>query len=90
MKNSTSLFNKRRKEEELVVRNAGAVEDIGFPALTETMRMDAQASRDFDKKFLQFRKQNKGMGEIVVSIAVSAEGLHPSGRNAGHLMEEMK
>jgi hypothetical protein len=77
----------------LAVRNAGAVEDIEFPALTETMRMDAtsQAIRDFDEKFLQFRKQNEGKGEIVVGIAVSAEGLHPSGRNAClSIVEEMK
>jgi hypothetical protein len=35
-----------------------------------------------NKNYLLFRKQNKKKGIIVPSIAVSAEGLHPStGKN---------
>jgi len=92
-KNSTRPSNIRRKKNRLAVRNAGAVEDIGFPALTDTLRLvsTSQAILDYDEKFLQFRKQNEGKGVIVVSIAVTAEGLHPSGRNAGKsIVEEMK
>jgi hypothetical protein len=65
----------------LAVKSAGAVDDLGFPALTEKQRKDAtsQAILIYDKKFLQFRKQNEGKGVIKVSIAVTAEGLHPSG-----------
>ena len=72
----------------MAVRSAGAVDDLGIPALTEKQRKDAtsQAILVYDKKFLQVRKLNEGK-LIVVSIAVSAEGLHPSGRNAGRLIE---
>ena len=76
-----------------MVRNAGAVEDFGFPALMEKQRKDAtlQAILEYDKKFLQFRKQNEGKEVIVVSIAVTAEGLQPSGRNAGNsIMKELE
>ena len=75
-----------------MVRNASAVEDIGIPVLTETLRLVStlQAILDFDLKFLQFRKHYKGKGVIVVSIAVTAEGLHPSGRNVGKsIVDEM-
>ena len=76
-----------------MVRNAGAVEDFGFPALMEKQRKDAtlQAILEYDKKFLQFRKQNEGKEVIVVSIAVTAEGLQPSGRNTGNsIMKELE
>jgi hypothetical protein len=61
---------------------ATAAEEI--PALTETQIYNAtkKAIDLFDKNYLLFRKQNKKKGIIVPSIAVSAEGLHPStGKN---------
>ncbi len=76
-----------------MVRNAGAVKDFGFPALMEKQRKNAtsQAILEYDKKFLQFRKQNEGKEVIIVSIAVTAEGLQPSGRNAGNsIMKELE
>jgi hypothetical protein len=38
-KNRTRKPNTGRKEKAFAVRNASAVEDIGFPALTETLRL---------------------------------------------------
>ena len=83
---SEKKFQYTKGEDKLEVGNARAVEDDSFPALTEKQRKDAtsQAILIYDEKFLQFRKQNKGKGVIIVSIVVTAEGLHPSGRIAGH------
>jgi hypothetical protein len=71
-------------------KSAGAVNDYEFPALTEEQKNDAiaEAMRVYDEKYLQFRKKNKEKdGVDVVSLAVAAEGLLPSGRNVGALID---
>jgi len=67
----------------LEVKKTAAVANVVIPALTKPQMYNAtlKAIFLFDEKFLQLRKQNEGV--IVVSIAVSAEGLHPSGSNLG-------
>ncbi len=92
-KNLTRKADQRRADDRLAVRNENASEDDRFPALTEKQRNDAtlQAILVYDKNFLQFRKQNEGKGVIVVSIAVTAEGMHPTGRNVGRsIVKEME
>ncbi len=74
------------------VRKAAAVTDVVIPALTK-QQMDDTTSKAlflFNKKLLQVRKLNEGK-VIVVSIAVTAEGLHPSRRNGGNsIVKEME
>ncbi len=58
--------------------------------MTEEQKNDAiaEAMRVYDEKYLQFRKKNKEKdGVDVVSLAVAAEGLLPSGRNVGALID---
>jgi len=80
-KNPPRKNNERIKNDKLEVRMAAAVADAVFPALTKQQMVDAtsKALPLFNKKLLQVRKLNEGK-VIVVSIAVTAEGLHPSGR----------
>ena len=70
------------------VRKAAAVADVVIPALTKQQMVDAtsKALLIFNKKLLEVRNLNEEK-VIVVSIAVTAEGLHPSGRNVGNTIE---
>ena len=91
-KNPKRNADKRRAEEALEVRKAAAVADVVIPALTKPQMNDAtsKALCLFDKKFLQVGKLNEGKF-IVVSIAVTAEDMHPSGRNAGNaIVQELE
>ena len=84
-KNPKRNTDKQRAEKGLEAKKAAAIANVVIPALTKP-QMDNATSKAiflFDEKFLQFRKQNKGKGVIIVSIAVSAEGLHPSVSNLG-------
>ena len=58
---------------------AAVVANLEYPALMKQQMKDATSKSfiSFNKKYLQFRKQNEGK-EIAVSIAVVSEGLHPS------------
>ena len=90
MKNPRFPSSIQRSKEASKGKSAGAVSDFEFPALTEEQKNDAiaEAMLVYDEKHLQFRKKNKGKdGVDVVSIAVAAEGLLPSGRNIGALIE---
>jgi hypothetical protein len=92
-KNPERIYNKRRAGDRLVVKKAAADADVEIPALTKPQMYNAtkKAIVLFDENFLRLRKQNKGKGLIFVSIAVSAEGLHPSGSNSGCLIvKELK
>jgi hypothetical protein len=76
----------------LEVRKAAAVTDVAIPAMMKPHMDDAtsKALFLFNKKLLQVRKLNEGK-VIVISIAVAAEGLHPSGRNGGNsIVKEME
>ena len=83
MKNPKRIYNKRRAEKALEIKKTAAVANVVIPALTKPQMYNAtlKAIFLFDEKFLQLKKQNEGV--IVVSIAVSAEGLHPSRSNLG-------
>ena len=80
--------NKRPKKERLEVKTAAAVAEVEIPALTKQQMVDAtsKALLIFNKKLLEVRNLNEEK-VIVVSIAVTAEGLHPSGRNVGNTIE---
>ena len=91
-KNPTRKSDKQKSKDRLEVRKAAAVADVVIPALTKPQMNDAtsKALCLFDKKFLQVGKLNEGKF-IVVSIAVTAEDMHPSGRNAGNsIVKEMQ
>ena len=91
-KNPTRKSDKQKSKDRLEVRKAAAVADVVIPALTKHQMDDAtsKALFLFNEKLLQVRKLNEGK-VIVVSIAVTAEGLHPSGRKAGRsLVKEMQ
>ena len=81
MKNPKRIYNNWKAEKALEVKKAAAVANVVIPALMKPQMYNAtlKAIFLFDKKFLQLRKQNEGV--IVISIAVSAEDLHPSGSN---------
>ena len=88
----TRKTDRQKSKDRLEVRKAAAVADVVIPALTKQQMVDAtsKALFLFNEKLLQVRKLNEGK-VIVVSIAVTAEGLHPSRRNAGHsIMREMQ
>jgi hypothetical protein len=84
-KNLTRKTDRQKSKDRLEVRKAAAVADVVIPALTKHQMVDAtlKALFLFNKKLLQVRKLNEAK-VIVISIAVTAEGLHPSRRNAGH------
>ena len=92
-KNPKRNTDKQRAEKGLEAKKAAAIANVVIPALTKP-QMDNATSKAiflFDEKFLQFRKQNEGKEVIVVSIAVTAEGLQPSGRNTGNsIMKELE
>ena len=91
-KNLTRKSDRQKSKDRLEVRKAAAVADVVIPALTKQQMVDAtsKALFLFNEKLLQVRKLNERK-VIVVSIAVTAEGLHPSGRNAGHsIVREMQ
>ncbi len=91
-KNPTRKSDKQKSKDRLEVRKAAAVADVVIPALTKHQMDDAtsKALFLFNEKLLQVRKLNEGK-VIVVNIAVTAEGLHPSRRKAGRsLVKEMQ
>ena len=91
-KNLTRKTDRQKSKDRLEVRKAAAVADVVIPALTKQQMVDAtsKALFLFNEKLLQVRKLNERK-VIVVIIVVTAEGLHPSGRNAGHsIMREMQ
>jgi hypothetical protein len=87
-RNNNISSNKRPKKERLEVKTAAAVAEVEIPALTKQQMVDAtsKALLIFNKKLLEVRNLNEEK-VIVVSIAVTAEGLHPSGRNVGNTIE---
>jgi hypothetical protein len=87
-RNNNMSSNKRLKKERLEVKTAAAVAEVEIPALTKQQMVDAtsKALLIFNKKLLEVRNLNEEK-VIVVSIAVTAEGLHPSGRNVGNTIE---
>jgi hypothetical protein len=87
-RNNNISSNKRLKKERLEVKTAAAVAEVEIPALTKQQMVDAtsKALLIFNKKLLEVRNLNEEK-VIVVSIAVTAEGLHPSGRNVGNTIE---
>ena len=76
-KSLTRKTDRQESKDRLEVRKAAAVADVVIPALTKQQMVDAtsKALFLFNEKLLQVRKLNERK-VIVVSIAVTAEGLY--------------
>ena len=84
--------NKQTSKNRLEARKATVVPDLEISALTKQQKDDttSKALKLFNEKLLQIRKLNEGR-VIVVSIAVTAEGLLPSRKKVGSsIVKEME